>query len=64
MSYLCDETYVPRLVSETRQAQGLPPRVQDPAALSTVATLLCTAAQGQVPEGTRRREAAGLAAAS
>lgn len=42
---------IPRFVSESRHAQGLPPRVEDPATLATVATLL-TAAGNRVPEDT------------
>ena len=52
MSYLSNETYIPRLVSETRLAQGLPERVDDPAALATVAALLASATQREIPEGT------------
>ena len=38
-----NEADIPRIVSETRLAQGLPERVEDPATLATVAALLRTA---------------------
>ena len=34
------ETHIPRLVAESRRAQGLPEHVEDPAALARVVALL------------------------
>jgi len=57
------EQSIPFFVSESRRAQGLPERVEDPAALTQVAALLRAAGERRVPEGGRRRSA-GRAAAS
>jgi hypothetical protein len=57
------ETHIPRLVVESRRAQGLPDHVEDPAALAQVAALLRAVRERQVPEG-GRQSAAGRAAAS
>jgi hypothetical protein len=61
MSY-CWEQSIPFFVAESRRAQGLPERVEDPAALAQVAALLRGVRERQVPEGGRR--SAGRAAAS
>ena len=59
----CDQQSIPSFVSESRRAQGLPDRVEDPAALTQVAALLRGVRERQVPEG-GRQSAAGRAAAS
>jgi hypothetical protein len=50
-----NEAYIPSLVSESRAAQGLPPKIEDPATLAKVAALLRRplAAGIEVPQGTR-----------
>lgn len=60
---LCRNLDIPSFVSESRSAQGLPPRVEDPATLAKVATLLAAVNQTQIPEASPQ-PAAGLAAAS
>ena len=63
MSSSCNESFIPRFVSESRLAQGFPERVENPAALARVATLL--AAAGRDTEVTDRSDGpVGLAAAS
>lgn len=57
------EQSIPSFVSESRRAQGLPERVEDPAALTRVAVLLRAARERQIPEGGRQSNA-GWAAAS
>ena len=46
------ETHIPRLVAESRRAQGLPEHVEDPAALARVVALL-RAVDQQAPKGGR-----------
>ena len=46
------ETFIPRLVADSRRAQGLPEHVEDPAAVARVVALL-RAAERQAPEGGR-----------
>jgi len=46
------ETHIPRLVAESRRAQGLPEHVEDPAALARVVALL-RATERQAPKGCR-----------
>ena len=59
MSY-CNEQSIPSFVSESRRAQGLPERVEDPATLTQVAALLRAARERQIPED-GRQSAAGQA---
>ena len=64
MSGWCQAS-VHRIVSVSRRAQGLPERVEDPAALAAVASLLHSARKSpMVPGGHQDQPAAGHATAS
>ena len=52
MSY-CNEQSIPSFVSESRRAQGLPERVEDPVVLARVAALVRAVLERQIPEGGR-----------
>jgi hypothetical protein len=61
MSY-CNKQSIPSFVSESRRAQGLPDRVEDPAALTQVAALLRAVLERKIPEGGRQSDAGRAAA--